>query len=511
MTQLVSMTGVEKSFPGVKALSNARFDLAAGEVHALMGENGAGKSTLMKILAGIYAADEGEILVNGREVDLSSPAAAQAAGIGIIHQELNLMPHLTAAQNIFIGREPMSHGGLLLDEKKLNKDATAIFERMRFTLDPRTEVSQLTIAGQQLVEIAKALSFNSDILIMDEPTAALNDTEVNDLIRIIEQLKSQGTGIVYISHKLAELKRVADRVTVMRDGAYVATVPGKTTPIDEIISMMVGRELETGASPTPKQGQSETVLEVRGLNRAKSVRDVSFSVAKGEILGLAGLMGAGRTEVARAIFGADAIDGGEILVHGKQTRISSPKDAVNAGIGYLSEDRKRFGLVVDMDVRNNITMASMQRFAALGGVLRERDMQQEAENHIRQLGVKTPSDKQMVRFLSGGNQQKVVISKWLLRDCDVLIFDEPTRGIDVGAKSEIYKLLNDLAAADKAIIVISSELPEILRLSHRIAVMCEGRLTGVLPAGASEEEIMRLATQSSGATTFDQSETGTLQ
>ena len=495
MTLLVSMTDIDKSFPGVRALHKARLELRAGEVHALMGENGAGKSTLMKILAGIYARDEGEILLDGKPVEITSPRRAQELGISIIHQELNLMPHLTAAQNIFIGREPKMFGGFLLDETRLNEQAAQIFAAMHLKLDPRTEVSRLTIARQQMVEIAKALSRRSRVLIMDEPTAALNEAEVSELFTIIRRLKAEGVGIVYITHKMDELKRIADRVTVMRDGEYIDTVPANSTPVEKIISMMVGRTLSDEHAALPDKAHSEVVLEVKGLNRGSEIRNVSFSLHKGEILGFAGLMGAGRTEVARAIFGADPLDGGEVFVHGRKVDIRQPQDAVDAGIGYLSEDRKQFGLVVGMDVRNNVAMASVPRFTGPGGLLKEAQMKDAAVRYIDLLAIKTPSDRQEVRLLSGGNQQKIVIAKWLLRDCDILIFDEPTRGIDVGAKSEIYRLLNDLAARGKAIIVISSELPEVLRVSHRIAVMCEGRLTGFLPARASQEEIMHLATQ----------------
>jgi ribose transport system ATP-binding protein len=494
VTALVEMVNIDKTFPGVRALARARFDLQPGEVHALMGENGAGKSTLMKILAGVYEREGGEVRLNGDPVEIKTPHQAQSLGIAMIHQELSLMRHLTAAQNIFIGREPRTFGGLLLDEKKLNAQTAAIFHSMHLMLDPRVLVDNLTIARQQMVEIAKALSFSSRVLIMDEPTAALNEAEIAELFAIIAKLKSEGVGVVYISHKMDEIKRIADRVTVMRDGEFVGTVPAATTPIETIISMMVGRILTNETPTAPASGDSPVALEVRGLSRGKEIRDVSFSVRKGEILGLAGLMGAGRTEVARAIFGADPIEGGEILVDGRQITVRGPKDAVRAGIGYLSEDRKHFGLVTGLDVRNNIAMASIERFTGAIGMLREDKMRDAAQKYIRQLTIKTPSDTQEARLLSGGNQQKVVIAKWLLRDCPILIFDEPTRGIDVGAKSEIYKLLNALAAQGRAIIMISSELPEILRLSHRIAVMCEGRLTGVLPGGASQEEIMRLAT-----------------
>ncbi|KKC38226.1 D-ribose transporter ATP-binding protein [Devosia epidermidihirudinis] len=494
MTALVELSGIEKSFPGVRALHNAQFELLSGEVHALMGENGAGKSTLMKILSGVYQRDDGDIRLDGQPVEIASPRAALGMGISIIHQELALMRDLTVAQNIFIGREPRILGGLVLDERALNAQAEAIFASMNLKFDPRAMVGELTIARQQMVEIAKALSYKSRVLIMDEPTAALNDAEINELFAIINRLKAEGVGIVYISHKMDELKRIADRVTVMRDGEYVGTVPAATTPMETIISMMVGRTLSNEPSALPAASDAPVALEIRGFKRGNVIRDVSLSVRKGEILGLAGLMGAGRTEVARAIFGADPIEAGEIFVNGNKATIRSPQDAVRAGIGYLSEDRKQFGLATGLDVRNNIALASLSRFTGPVGVLRENAMRETAQGYIRQLAIKTPSDTQEARLLSGGNQQKVVIAKWLLRDCDVLIFDEPTRGIDVGAKSEIYKLLNALAEQGRAIIVISSELPEVLRLSHRIAVMCEGRLTGILPGGASQEEIMHLAT-----------------
>ncbi|MEC5322829.1 sugar ABC transporter ATP-binding protein [Aurantimonas sp. A3-2-R12] len=500
MTALVQMTGIEKRFPGVHALKDVHLEILPGEVHAVMGENGAGKSTLMKILSGIYPRDGGEIEVEGNAVEIDGPRAAQDLGIGIIHQELSLMNDLTIAQNIFIGREPRRRFGRL-DEAALNRQAADIFAGMNLKLDPRTKVERLTIAKQQMVEIAKALSFRSRILIMDEPTAALNDAEIEELFIIIRRLKAEGVGIVYISHKMDELKRIADRVTVMRDGETVGTVSAADTPVSRIIAMMVGRALSDEAAAQPDLSAAEIALEVRGLSRGREIRDVSFAVKKGEILGFAGLMGAGRTEVARAIFGADPRDCGDILVHGQPCSIRSPADAVKAGIGYLSEDRKHFGLAVSMDVRANIAMASLDRFTSRAGMLDENGMGEAARRYIDRLGIRTPSDRQEVRLLSGGNQQKVVIAKWLLRDCDILIFDEPTRGIDVGAKSEIYKLLNSLAEQGRAIIVISSELPEILRLSHRIAVMREGRLTGILPGGSgtSQEDIMRLATMRESA------------
>lgn len=496
MTFLVEMRGIEKRFPGVHALKDVHFDLRAGEVHALMGENGAGKSTLMKIMAGIYARDGGEMFVNGAPVAPDSPRAAQDLGIGIIHQELSLMNDLTAAQNVFIGREPRRSFGRL-DEAALNRQTAEIFAALNLALDPRTQVGTQTIARQQLIEIAKALSYNPRVLVMDEPTAALNDAEIAELFTIIRKLRADGVGIVYISHRMDEIKRIADRVTVLRDGAYIDTVDAVTTPLETIIQMMVGRDLVHALPDIPDTSRNSVALEVRNLSRGKDVRDVSFAVRKGEILGFAGLMGAGRTEVARIIFGADRRDAGEIIVDGKVVDIRAPSHAVAAGIGYLSEDRKHLGLAVDMSVRANIAMSSLAKFTSQTGVLDETAMKKTALSYIDRLRIRTPSDLQDVRLLSGGNQQKVVIAKWLLRDCDILIFDEPTRGIDVGAKSEIYTLLEELAAQGRAIIVISSELPEVMRLAHRIAVMCEGRLTGILPGGAgtTQQDIMTLATQ----------------
>jgi ribose transport system ATP-binding protein len=494
MSDLIQMRGIDKSFPGVRALRSLDFNLRAGEVHALMGENGAGKSTLMKILSGVYQPDAGVIEVDGAPQRISGPRAAQALGISIIHQELMLMRDLTVAQNIFIGRERRNRFGVL-DEAWLNSAASDIFAQMKVAIDPRARVMDLSVAQAQMVEIAKALSYKSRALIMDEPTAALNAREVAELFTIIARLKAEGVGIVYISHRMDEIKQISDRVTVMRDGAFVGTVPAADTPIGTIIAMMVGREIGDARPIVPDLSGAPMALQVRGLSRGRAVRDVSFDLAKGEILGFAGLMGAGRTELARLIFGADMPDAGSISVGGQPVRIASPKDAVDLGIGYLSEDRKHLGLALGMDVRANIGLASMARFQDGLGRIDEDGLSRAAQDYIAQLGIRTPSDAQEVRLLSGGNQQKVVIAKWLLRNCDILIFDEPTRGIDVGAKAEIYTLIQGLAAEGRAIIVISSELPEVLRLSHRIAVMCEGRLTGILPAEAAQEQIMALATQ----------------
>jgi ribose transport system ATP-binding protein len=492
---LVEMRQIEKHFPGVHALRGARFDLKRGEVHALMGENGAGKSTLMKVLTGVNQPDSGEILIYGKPVRLPGPRAAQDLGVSIIHQELHLMSHLSAAQNIFIGREPRRMFGMFTDEGRANTDAAALFKRMKIDIDPKGEVGHMTVARQQLVEIAKALSFDSKVLIMDEPTSALNETEVEHLFAVIEDLKSHGVGIVYITHKMDEVKRIADRVTVMRDGQTIDTLVAAGAPISQIISLMVGRDL---ADATRAEGRTggEEALRVVGLNRGTQIRDVSFTLRKGEILGFAGLMGAGRTEVARAIFGADPLDSGEIFIRGKKQRIATPTDAVRHGVAYLSEDRKRYGLVTPMSVGANVTMASWPRFTSGNVFMRDRALRKTAGEYVNLLKVKTPSVDQETRLLSGGNQQKVVIAKWLLRDCDILFFDEPTRGIDVGANAEIYKLLHGLADQGKAIVVISSELPEVLRLSHRVVVMCEGRITGELDgASATQESIMTLATQ----------------
>ena len=493
---LVLMDGIDKSFPGVHALDKARFELQSGEIHALVGENGAGKSTLMKILAGVYSKDAGRIVYKGQEVSIPNPRAAQDLGISMIHQELNLMPHLTVAQNIFIGREPRGAAKFVLNEKGINDAAFRLFDDMHLKLDPRVKVADLTVAKQQMVEIAKALSFNSSVLIMDEPTAALTDTEIVELFRIVRQLRENGVGIVHISHRLEELKQISDQVTVMRDGRYIDTVNTREVTLDKIISMMVGRTIFEAAPEVPEKPSDEIVLEVRNLNRGNAIKDVSFQLKRGEILGIAGLVGAGRTEVARAIFGADPIDSGEVYVNGKRIYIKSPADAVAAGIAYLSEDRKRYGLALKMDVETNIVLATFRKFLGPLGWVNTNGTRDVARKQVDALSIKTPGLGQKVQNLSGGNQQKVIIGKWLTADTEMLIFDEPTRGIDVGAKSEIYRLLNDLAQQGKAIIMISSELPEILRMSHRILVMCEGRLTGELMAGeATQERIMTYATQ----------------
>lgn len=492
--QLLQMKGITKKFPGVKALSDVQLTLNYGEVLALVGENGAGKSTLMKILTGIYKEDEGEIIFEGNRVSPEDTKQAQELGISIIHQELNLMRDLTVAQNIFIGREPRVGFNFFLKEKELNNKAAKLFEQLNIELDPETKIADLTVAKQQMVEIAKALSFNAKILVMDEPTAALTETEIETLFKIINQLRKNGVGIIYISHRMEELKLISDRITVLRDGKYIDTLQTKDTEMNKVISLMVGRELYVESKQRVMNEDKVNRLEVKNLTN-NHVENISFELKKGEILGFAGLVGAGRTEVARAVFGADPIREGKILIDGKEINIKQPSDAVKAGIGYLSEDRKQFGLMVNMNVNENIMISLLKNYIT-GLFIRDSESKKISEEYKNKLDIRTPSIFQRVNNLSGGNQQKVVIAKWLVRDSDILIFDEPTRGIDVGAKGEIYELLDQLAAEGKSIIMISSELPEILRMSHRIIVMCEGRITGELSGEeATQEKIMDYATR----------------
>jgi ribose transport system ATP-binding protein len=490
---LLRVEGISKSFPGVRALDDVHLELRHGEVLALVGENGAGKSTLMNLLSGIHQPDAGVIVLDGEPTTVSGPRHARDLGISIIHQEFFLMGDLTVAQNIFIGREPR-RGGIIQDGE-LNRRAGELFARLGIPLDPQRAVAELSVAGQQMVEIAKALSFDARVLIMDEPTAALNEAEVHTLFRLIRDFVSPRTGVIYVSHRMDEVKEISDRVTVLRDGHYVDTLPTAGTPTRDVIALMVGRQLATDVRPTPVPKQDrEVVLSVRGLSTRKLLKDVSFDLHKGEVLGLAGLMGAGRTEVARAIIGVDKATG-VVEVGGRRVTIKGPADAARHGIGYLSEDRKRYGLLLDQDVARNVMLSSVGR-TTRAGFVRDADGRRTAAEMVRQLAIKTPSVSQRTKNLSGGNQQKVVLAKWLVRDCDVLIVDEPTRGIDVGAKEEIYGLLTQLAALGKSIVMISSELPEVLRLSDRIVVMCEGRVTGTLDnADANQHDIMDLATR----------------
>ena len=490
---ILTMKGIDKSFPGVHALNHVDLEVRKGEVLALMGENGAGKSTLMKVLTGIYSKDEGTITYEGKEVEFASPREAQDAGIVIVHQELNMMNHLSVAQNIFIGREMMS--GKLINDSRMNKEAEKLFEKLGISIDPTEKMGELTVGKQQMCEIAKAISHEAKVIIFDEPSAALTEAEIEELFKIIRDLRDKGMGIVYISHRMDEIKVITDRVTVMRDGTYVGTLITKDCTKDDIINMMVGRVIyEDPKTESNVAKDAPVVLKVEHLNAGKMVRDVSFELHKGEILGFSGLMGAGRTETARALFGADPKESGDIYVNGKKVDIRTPMDAVRCGIGYLSEDRKRYGIVVAKTVAENSTMATMDKY--MNGIFINKKKEREiAKQYVESLKTKTPTVDTEVVNLSGGNQQKVVIAKWLVRDCDILIFDEPTRGIDVGAKSEIYHLMNELVAEGKSIIMISSEMTEILRMSDRIIVMCEGKKTGEIDISeASQETIMRAAT-----------------
>lgn len=494
MSELIlKMTGIDKRFSGVHALKGVDFDLYAGEVHALMGENGAGKSTLMKVLCGIHAYDSGTIEYFGKKVKFASIAESQAAGISIIHQELNMMNHLTVAQNIYIGREPMKCG--FIDDRKMEADAKELFKRIGVRIDPSVKLGSLTVGRQQMVEIAKAVSHDSKLLILDEPTAALTQPEVEDLFRIMHDLQHKGIGMIYISHRMDEINRISDRVTVMRDGEYVGTEYTKNLTKDDIVKMMVGRVIYgEQKEKSLVADDAPVVLEARNIVSGKTLRDVSFKLRKGEILGFAGLMGAGRTELARAVYGADSFDSGEIFVNGKRTEIKTPEVAVKHGICYLSEDRKRYGLMLGKSVTENTVIASLDDYIRFGWI-NDAAAKAAAEEKNKQLRTKTPSMDQLLKNLSGGNQQKVIVARWLLKDCDVFIFDEPTRGIDIGAKSEMYDLMSELAAQGKSIIMISSELAEIQRLSDRVIVMCEGRITADLPIeGLTQEEIMKYAT-----------------
>ena len=491
---ILTMEEIDKSFPGVHALDHVHFDVRCGEVHALMGENGAGKSTLMKVLTGIYTKDSGTITFEGKEVEFANTREAQDAGIVIVHQELNMIGDLTVAQNIFIGREFMK--GFKIDDKKMIEESKKLFDELHIDINPRDKMSDLTVGKQQMCEIAKAISHQAKVIIFDEPSAALTEKEIEDLFAIIRDLREKGLAIVYISHRMDEIKVITDRVTVMRDGGYVGTLITKDCTKEDIINMMVGRVIyETPKTESKVPKDAPVVLKVEHLNAGRMVQDVSFELRKGEILGFSGLMGAGRTETARALFGADPKTSGDIYVNGEKVTINSPQDAVKHGIGYLSEDRKRYGIVVQKTITENSTLATLEKYMK-GIFINKGEEKKITEKYIQELATKTPSADQLVVNLSGGNQQKVVIAKWLVRNCDILIFDEPTRGIDVGAKNEIYKLMNKLAEEGKSIIMISSEMTEILRMSDRIVIMCEGKKTGELDISeATQEKIMDRATR----------------
>ena len=488
---LLEMEGIDKSFPGVRALRQVCLDLRAGEVHALMGENGAGKSTLIKVLSGAHAPDAGTIRLGGRPVVIRTPRDAQRLSIAVIYQEFNLVPTLSARENLFLGRE--QRVGPFVSAARERQTARELFERLKVEIDPEALCAQLTVAQQQVVEIAKAIALEARIVVMDEPTAALTGQEAEKLFEIIAVLKARGVGILYISHRMDEVLRLADRVTVMRDGQCIGTKSVSELSRRVLIEMMVGRSIEQ-EFPKEKAAIGEERLVVRHLTRGKAVRDVSFSVRRGEVVGLAGLVGAGRTETARLIFGADRRDSGGIFLDGRELRIGNPHDAIGSGICLLTEDRKNQGLVLGATVRENFGLPNLLRFSRFGFV-QESEERVRLGHYVDGLRIKIPHQEEVTSNLSGGNQQKVVLAKWLEANAEVVIFDEPTRGIDVGAKYEIHLLINRLAAQGKAIIMISSELPEVLGMSDRILVMSEGRISGQITdvAGATQEQLLALA------------------
>ena len=496
---LLAMRHIAKSFPGVTALSDVSLTLRSGEVLCVVGENGAGKSTLMKILAGAQRADEGEILVDGTPVQIASPRAAERLGIGMIYQEFTLVPQLTAPQNVALGNEPVR--GVFVDDRAVTARAREALDELGVDIPLRVPVSQLSVGQQQLVEIAKALARKARIIVMDEPTAALTDREIERLFGIIHRLRAAGAGIVYISHRMEELPRIADRVTVLRDGRVIETRDARDFPVEAIISAMVGRTLDAQFPALPAvPANAPVVLDVRDLRREPVVHGVSLAVRAGEIVGLAGLVGAGRTEIMRSIAGADVRDSGEISVDGKNVRIASPQEAIAAGIAFITEDRKAQGLVLGMTVRENITLAHLGDFVDRDLLVDVRRERAAAREKVDELHVRTPSIEQIARNLSGGNQQKVVLAKWLLGTARVFLFDEPTRGIDVGAKAEIYQLMLQLAAGGAAIVMVSSELPELLGMAHRILVVRGGVIAAEFSrAEATPEAVIAAATVSRSA------------
>ena len=491
-TPLLRMRGISKAFPGVQALSKVDLTLFAGEVLALLGENGAGKSTLIKILGGAHQQDEGTIEIDGNSVRLNNPLKAQSAGIGIIYQEFNLVPGLTARENIFLGQEPSRV--CFIPRAQEEEKSRELFARIGVEISPNTLCRDLTVAQQQIVEIAKALAQDARIIVMDEPTAALTPREVECLLTVVRELRSQGIGIIYISHRLDEIDAIANRVTVLRDGAHVATRAKEDLERHEMIELMVGRSLDK-EFPFHQCQPGDVRLAVKNLSRGTKVRNVSFELRAGEIVGLTGLVGAGRTETARLIFGADKKDSGTVELDGKPISATSPRDAIRCGICLLTEDRKSQGLVLGLAVQENFGLPSLHQFTHKGLINREQESDAFAK-YVKQIKIKIATHEQSARTLSGGNQQKVVLAKWLQRNAEVIIFDEPTRGIDVGAKYEIYQLIHQLADEGKSVLMISSELPEILGMSNRIIVMNEGRVTGEISdvTNATQEDIMKLAT-----------------
>ena len=493
VVSMIEMTGITKAFSGNTVLNNVDFSLKKGEIHALMGENGAGKSTMMKILTGIHQRDSGKVKVRGELVHYKSPKESERAGIAVIHQELNIWPHLTIAENLFLGKEKTFGKSGILRTKEMNKEAAEILKKLDMNDDVRTKAGSLSVGKQQIIEIAKAVSSNAEVIIMDEPTAALTDREITSLFETIRHLQETGVSFVYISHRMEEIFSLCGRITILRDGQYVGTKVIKETNFDEIVQMMVGREL--GERFPQRQAEIGAVkLEAKGLARDGFFKDVSFEVRKGEVVAFAGLMGAGRTEVVQALFGYRKLTAGEIFLDGKAIKINSPLQAKKLGFGYVTEDRKSEGLIVDFSVQNNLSLTNYDKIARRG-VVKTNEEKNLYETMVKRLGIRVSGPEQMAKSLSGGNQQKVVIAKWLGIEPDVLILDEPTRGVDVGAKKEIYSIINELAERGVAIIMVSSELPEVIGMADRVLVMHEGHLTAEIAKDEmTQERIMHFAT-----------------
>jgi len=490
---MIEMTGISKSFDGNTVLNNVEFSVKKGEIHALMGENGAGKSTLMKILTGIYARDTGEVKVRGKLVDFKNPKEAEHAGIAVIHQELNILPDLTVAENLFLGNEKTFGKSGILKTKEMNKKAKLILGELGLNVDVKTVARELSVGKQQIIEIAKAMSSNAEVIVMDEPTAALTEREIVSLFETIRSLQLNGVSFVYISHRMEEIFALCDRITILRDGNYVGVKEIKETSFDEIVQMMVGRELGE-RFPERNATIGEVKLTASGLTRNGHFEDISFELRKGEVLGIAGLMGAGRTEVAQSLFGYKKLQKGTISLNGKPVKISSPLQAKKLGFGYVTEDRKLEGLIVDFSVKDNLSLTNFNKVSS-NGIIKANEEKALYETMVKRLGVRTSGPNQAAKSLSGGNQQKIVIAKWLGIEPNVLILDEPTRGVDVGAKKEIYSIINELAEKGVAILMISSELPEIIGMADRVLVMHEGTLTAELQKDEmTQERIMHYAT-----------------
>ena len=500
MEYVLELKNIYKSFPGVKVLEDVTLQVRPGEVHALMGENGAGKSTLMKILMGIYKADQGSIFLEGKETVIHGPKDAMSKGISMIHQELNTVLDMEVAENVFVGRELLKKGFeklKIVDIARMREETGKYFREMNIDIDPRAKMRTLSVAEMQLVEIVKAISLNSRIIVMDEPTSAITEKEATVLFAQIERLKKQGVAIIYISHKMDEIFRISDTITVLRDGQWIGTKPAKELDNDMLIKMMVGREL-TDIYPKDPVEIGDVILEVKNLSRGKKVRDASFSLRKGEVLGIAGLVGAGRSELVETIFGLYPKTGGQIFLHGKEVHIKNSADAIKNKMALITEDRKQTGLNLIVSVKENIASVSIGKLST-HGIVNDKKINEVSEKYIRELKIKTPDGNAIVGNLSGGNQQKVVLAKWLLDEPDIIIFDEPTRGIDIGAKRDIYLLINNLAKEGKAVIVISSEMAEVMGICDRILVMAEGRINGeVRREEFSQEVIMGYASNITG-------------